>query len=147
MGYGVNNTVQTPSLWDSIWGKSAGTQYLSNNGQAFSTAADASKASMDFLTNNPGLASSMAGKGLYTETKTDSSGIMGALGSDAMKGVNTVGGLAMSGLGIWNQMSAQKQAKKQWEAENDRANQVMAMNTERYNQWKTDRNRLNSEYV
>ena len=72
---------------------------------------------------------------------------MNVLGSDSMRGIGTLGGLAMSGLGIWNQMGAQKEAKKQWSAENDRANQVMAMNTERYNQWKSDRNRLNSEYA
>ena len=147
MADGANNALPTPSLWDSIWGKSSGTQYLSNNGQVFSTAADASKASTDFITANPGLASNMVGKGLYTEAKTDGTGIMGALGSDNMKGIGTIGGLAMSGLGIWNQMNAQDQAKKQWAAENDRANKVMAMNTERYNQWKADKNRLNSEYA
>lgn len=86
----------------------------------------------------------------YTNSLTPNSSFMDKtinfLGSDTMKGVGTLGGLAMSGLGIWNQMNAQDQAKKQWAAENDRANQVMAMNTERYNQWKTDKNRLNSEY-
>ena len=74
-------------------------------------------------------------------------GMMDWLGSNSMRGIGILGELAMSGLGIWNQMGAQKEAKKQWSAENDRANQVMAMNSERYNQWKSDRNRLNSEYV
>ena len=38
------------------------------------------------------------------------------------------------------------QAKSQWEAENARADKILAMNTEKYNQYKADRDRLNSQY-
>ena len=42
---------------------------------------------------------------------------------------------------------ALKQAEKQWEAENDRANEIMAMNREKYNTFKADKARLNSQYA
>lgn len=73
-------------------------------------------------------------------------GMFDWLGSDNMKGVGTIGGLAMSGLGLWNAMGAQKEAKRQWEAENARADEIMAMNREKYNQYKADRDRLNTGY-
>lgn len=73
-------------------------------------------------------------------------GMFDWLGSDSMKGVGTIGGLAMSGLGLWNAMGAQKEAKRQWEAENARADEIMAMNREKYNQYKADRDRLNTGY-
>lgn len=69
------------------------------------------------------------------------------LGSDAMKGVGTVAGIGLGLANIFNSMSAQKQAKKQWEAENARANELMAMNREKYNTYKADKARLNSQYV
>ena len=69
------------------------------------------------------------------------------LGSDAMKGVGTVAGMGLGLANIFNSMSAQKQAKKQWEAENARANELMAMNREKYNTYKADKARLNSQYV
>ena len=69
------------------------------------------------------------------------------LGSDAMKGVGTVAGMGFGLANIFNSMNAQKQAKKQWEAENARANELMAMNKEKYNTYKADKARLNSQYV
>ena len=69
------------------------------------------------------------------------------LGSDSMKGVGTVAGIGMGLANIFNSMSAQKQAKKQWEAENARANELMAMNREKYNTYKADKARLNSQYA
>ena len=69
------------------------------------------------------------------------------LGSDAMKGVGTVAGMGFGLANIFNSMSAQKQAKKQWEAENARANELMAMNREKYNTYKADKARLNSQYA
>lgn len=77
---------------------------------------------------------------------TKEPGMFDWLGSDNMKGVGTIGGLAMSGLGIFNTMNAQKEAKRQWEAENARADEIMAMNREKYNQYKADRDRLNTGY-
>ena len=72
---------------------------------------------------------------------------MDFLGSDSMKGVGTVAGIGMGLANIFNSMSAQKQAKKQWEAENARANELMAMNREKYNTYKADKARLNSQYA
>ena len=72
---------------------------------------------------------------------------MNFLGSDSMKGVGTVAGMGFGLANILNSMSAQKQAKKQWEAENARANELMAMNREKYNTYKADKARLNSQYV
>ena len=80
-------------------------------------------------------------------TTTTQPGMFDWLSSDTMKGVGTIGGLAMSGLGALNTMKAQKQVKQQWEAENARANEIMAMNREKYNQFKADRSKLNSQYV
>lgn len=72
---------------------------------------------------------------------------MDFLGSDSMKGVGTVAGIGMGLANIFNSMSAQKQAKNQWEAENARANELMAMNREKYNTYKADKARLNSQYA
>lgn len=72
---------------------------------------------------------------------------MDFLGSDSMKGVGTVAGIGMGLANIFNSMSAQKQAKKQWEAENARANELMAMNKEKYDTYKADKARLNSQYA
>ena len=72
---------------------------------------------------------------------------MDFLGSDAMKGVGTIAGMGFGLANIFNSMSAQKQAKKQWEAENARANELMAMNREKYNTYKADKARLNSQYA
>ena len=69
------------------------------------------------------------------------------LGSDTMKGLNVIGSL---GLGILNRndaRDAQKQAKQMWEAENARANELMAMNKEKYETYKTDKAKLNSQYI
>ena len=46
-----------------------------------------------------------------------------------------------------NSKKALKQAEKAWEAENNRANEIMAMNREKYNIYKADKARLNSQYV
>lgn len=74
-------------------------------------------------------------------------GMFDWLGSDSMKGVGTLGGLGLGAFNIINSMKAQNQAKKQWEAENARADKILGMNTERYEQWKADKNRLNSQYA
>ena len=141
---GGQNTEQN---WlSNLIGSGQTTKFNDISGNVFDTSKAAADSSMQFLQNNPGLGANLAGKGLFTEQKVEGTGILGGLGSDSMKGVGTLGGLAMSGLGIWNTMNAQEQAKKQWEAENARANQVMAMNTEKYNQYKADKTRLNAGY-
>lgn len=68
------------------------------------------------------------------------------MGSDAAKNAIGIGGLALSGLGAYNTYNAGKQAKKQWEAENARANEIMAMNREKYATYKADKARLNAGY-
>lgn len=68
------------------------------------------------------------------------------MGTDTAKNAIGVGGLALSGFGALNAYKAGKQAKKQWEAENARANEIMAMNREKYNTYKADKARLNSGY-
>ena len=68
------------------------------------------------------------------------------MGSDAAKNAIGIGGLALSGLGAYNTYKAGKQAKKQWEAENARANEIMAMNREKYNTYKADKAKLNAGY-
>ena len=73
-------------------------------------------------------------------------GFMGWMGTDSAKNAIGIGGLALSGFGALNTYKAGKQAKKQWEAENARANEIMAMNREKYNTYKADKARLNSGY-
>lgn len=68
------------------------------------------------------------------------------VGSDSAKNAIGIGGLALSGFGALNNYKAGKQAKKQWEAENARANEIMAMNREKYQTYKADKARLNSGY-
>lgn len=68
------------------------------------------------------------------------------VGSDSATNAIGIGGLALSGFGALNNYKAGKQAKKQWEAENARANEIMAMNREKYQTYKADKARLNSGY-
>lgn len=74
-------------------------------------------------------------------------GMFDWLFSDTMKSIGTIGGLATSGLGALNQRKAQKHVKRLGEAENDRANKIMAMNTEKYNQYKADKSSLQAAYM
>jgi hypothetical protein len=85
-------------------------------------------------------------KGLQTGV-TKEPGMFDWLGSDNMKGISTIGGLGLGAFNIFNSMNAQEQAKKQWSAENARADKILGMNTERYEQWKADKSRLNSQYA
>ena len=123
-------------------GLAAYTFNLGGNTYGFDTMDDATKAlgnlnafgeygNVKIDSNNPGI---------WSKT-TD------FLGSDAMKGVGTVAGMGFGLANIFNSMNAQKQAKKQWEAENARANELMAMNREKYNTYKADKARLNSQYA
>ena len=73
-------------------------------------------------------------------------GFMGWMGTDSAKNAIGIGGLALSGFGALNTYKAGKQAKKQWEAENSRANEIMAMNREKYNTYKADKAKLNTGY-
>ena len=126
---------------------------------------------------NNGLASNFGGTGTYaTFTGTDGSkigldkaaydsiisngyvdglskgfdsgtGLAGYLNSDTLKGLGTIAGIGSGVFNIMNSKSALKQAERAWEAENARANEIMAMNREKYNTYKADKARLNSQYV
>ena len=75
------------------------------------------------------------------------SGLSGFLSSDALKGAGTIAGIGSGVFNIMNSRKALKQAERQWEAENNRANEIMAMNREKYNTYKADKARLNSQYA
>ena len=77
----------------------------------------------------------------------NSSGLGSLLNSDAFKGFGTAIGIGTDIWGMSNQKKALKQAERQWEAENARANEIMAMNKEKYDTYKADKARLNSQYA
>ena len=67
-------------------------------------------------------------------------------GIGGIKGLGTIAGIGTDIYGIVNQNKALKQAKTAWEAENARANEVMAMNKEKYETFKADKAKLNAGY-
>ena len=76
------------------------------------------------------------------------SGLLGAWDDmGGLGGVTDTIGLGFKGLAIDNQNKALKQAEKAWEAENARANEIMAMKKEQYDTFKADKAKLNSEYA
>ena len=77
----------------------------------------------------------------------NSNGLGKLFNSDSFKGLGTAVGIGTDIWGMMNQKKALKQAEKQWEAENARANEIMAMNKEKYETYKADKARLNSEYA
>ena len=74
-------------------------------------------------------------------------GLANFLSSDSLKGAGAITGIGSSIFNIMNSKKALKQAEKAWEAENNRANEIMAMNREKYNTYKADKAKLNSQYV
>ena len=98
---------------------------------------------VSFLDSLFGTSSNVGGAG---KKYSDGSGFMDWVGSDSAKNAIGVGGLALSGFEAYNAYKAGKQAKKQWEAENARANEIMAMNREKYNTYKADKAKLNAGY-
>ena len=77
----------------------------------------------------------------------NSNGLGKLINSDSFKGLGTAVGIGTDIWGMSNQEKALKQAEKQLEAENARANEIMAMNIEKYNTFKADKARLNSQYA
>lgn len=77
----------------------------------------------------------------------NSNGLGKLFNSDSFKGLGTVVGVGSDIWGMLNQKKALKQAEKQWEAEDARANEIMAMNREKYNTFKADKAKLNSQYA
>ena len=78
---------------------------------------------------------------------SSSSGLGKLINGDTIKGLGTGIGIFTDLWGINNQRKALKQAERQWEAENARANEIMAMNKEKYETYKADKARLNSQYA
>ena len=74
-------------------------------------------------------------------------GLANFLSSDYLKGAGAIAGIGSGIFNIMNSKKALKQAEKAWEAENNRANEIMAMNREKYNTYKADKAKLNSQYV
>ena len=115
-----------------------GTKYSDGMGNLYGSAADANKMQAAFSMDD-----------IITpinNTGSPGGGYMDWLGSDSAKNAIGIGGLALSGFGAYNAYKAGKQAKKQWEAENARANEIMAMNREKYNTYKADKAKLNAGY-
>ena len=77
----------------------------------------------------------------------NSTGLGNIINGDTIKGLGTVVGIGTDLWGASLQKKALKQAERQWEAENARANEIMAMNKEKYNTFKADKARLNSQYA
>lgn len=67
-------------------------------------------------------------------------------GIGGIKGLGTIAGIGTDIYGIMNQKKGLKQAKTAWEAENARANEVMAMKKDQYDTFKADKAKLNAGY-
>ena len=117
--------------------------YVASNGSnsyTYGNAADAASAldDLNFGIGQTGGGSSGEGFG---------AGLANFLSSDYLKGIGTIAGIGSGIFNIMNSNKALKQAERAWEAENARANEIMAMNREKYNTYKADKARLNSQYV
>ena len=117
--------------------------YVASNGSnsyTYSNAADAAAGldDLNFGIGRTGIGGS--GKGFDT-------GLADFLGGDSLKGIGTIAGIGSDIFNIMNSNKALKQAERAWEAENARANEIMAINREKYNTYKADKARLNSQYV
>ena len=130
------------SFLESLFGTTnvsgTGTKFSDGMGNLYGSAAEANKMQADFSMDD-----------IVTpinNTGSPEGGFMNWLGTDTAKNAIGVGGLALSGFGAYNTYKAGKQAKKQWEAENARANEIMAMNREKYNTYKADKAKLNAGY-
>ena len=124
-------------------GNSGNGSYVVSNGSnsyTYGNAADAASAldDLNFGIGQTGGGSSGEGFG---------AGLANFLSSDSLKGAGAIAGIGSGIFNIMNSKKALKQAEKAWEAENNRANEIMAMNREKYNTYKADKARLNSQYV
>ena len=124
-------------------GNNGNGSYTASNGSnsyTYGNAADAASAldDLNFGIGQTGGGSSGEGFG---------AGLANFLSSDYLKGAGAIAGIGSGLFNIMNSKKALKQAEKAWEAENARANEIMAMNREKYNTYKADKARLNSQYV
>ena len=126
-------------------GNSGNGSYVASNGSnsyTYGNAADAASALDDL---NFGIGQTGAGGGRSGEGF--GAGLANFLSSDSLKGAGAIAGIGSGIFNVMNSKKALKQAEKAWEAENNRANEIMAMNREKYNTYKADKARLNSQYV
>ena len=124
-------------------GNNGNGSYTASNGSnsyTYGNAADAASAldDLNFGIGQTGGGSSGEGFG---------AGLANFLSSDYLKGAGAIAGIGSGIFNIMNSKKALKQAERAWEAENARANEIMAMNREKYNTYKADKARLNSQYV
>jgi len=110
--------------------------FTGTDGSITGLSEDAYKAAIsgDLFGGNNGLASNTGGLGKL-------------INSNSFGGLGTAVGIGTDIWGMLNQKKALKQAERAWEAENARANKIMAMNEEKYNTFKADKARLNSQYA
>ena len=110
------------------------------------TGTDGSKIGLNKDAYNAAIANGSV-DGLAKGFDSGSTGLADFLKSDSLKGIGTIAGIGSGIFNIMNSKKALKQVEKAWEAENNRANEIMAMNREKYNTYKADKARLNSQYV
>ena len=125
-------------------GNNGNGSYVASNGSnsyTYGNAVDAASA-LDDLNFNIGQTGGGGGSG-----GGFGAGLADFLSSDYLKGVGTIAGIGSGIFNIMNSKKALKQAERAWEAENARANEIMAMNKEKYNTYKADKAKLNSQYV
>ena len=125
-------------------GNNSNGSYTASNGSnsyTYGNAADAASA-LDDLNFGIGQTGGVGSSGEWF-----GAGLADFLSGDSLKGVGTIAGIGSGIFNIMNSKKALKQAEKAWEAENARANEIMAMNREKYNTYKADKARLNSQYV
>ena len=123
-------------------GNSGNGSYVVSNGSnsyTYGNAVDAASA-LDDLNFGIGQTGGGSGEGF-------DAGLANFLSGDSLKGIGTIAGIGSGIFNIMNSRKALKLAERQWEAENKRANEIMAMNREKYNTYKADKARLNSQYV
>ena len=126
-------------------GNNGNGSYIASNGSnsyTYGNAADAASALDDL---NFGIG--QTGGGVGSSGEGFGAGLADFPSGDSLKGVGTIAGIGSGIFNIMNSKKALKQAERQWEAENARANEIMAMNREKYNTYKADKARLNSQYV
>jgi hypothetical protein len=126
-------------------GNSGNGSYVASNGSnsyTYGNAADAASAldGLNFGIGQTGGVGGGSGEGF-------GAGLADFLSSDSLKGAGAIAGIGSGIFNIMNSKKALKQAERQWEAENNRANEIMAMNREKYNTYKSDKAKLNSQYV
>ena len=134
-------------------GNNGGLAYtLSNNGNGSYTASNGSNSytygnAVDAASALDDLNFGIGQTGGGSSGEGFGAGLANFLSSDSLKGAGAIAGIGSGIFNIMNSKKALKQAEKAWEAENARANEIMAMNREKYNTYKADKARLNSQYV